>query len=302
VTSVRDRWDPSLENFQKRFNSAMSAIFGSGTPGYKKYALGSITAKLDSTFDSRYTTDEMHQAVKESLENAVATLRSVKQQVNERIEQGAQEQTPAPAPAPTPVLPPPPPPPPPPAPPAPPAPAPPPTPAPPRAAASRPLAKPETPVVSGNPVATPSTSGDHVLVVCHHDAQARKASLDFVTQLGLQATTLADPPDTTGRTFFDRLERLSDVKFAVVHLPAGTPGTPGSAPHSLSPALLLELGFLIRALGRNRIGFLVTGNGSKAPAWEGVAHIPMDEAGTWRLLLARAVKQAGLNVDMNRAL
>jgi hypothetical protein len=126
--------------------------------------------------------------------------------------------------------------------------------------------------------------------------------LGFVAQLGLQATMLPNPPDTTARAFFDRLEHLSDLKFAIVHLAANTPGTPGTVPHALSPALLLELGFLISALGRNRICFLVAGNGAAAPAWEGVAHVPMDEAGTWRLLLARTVKQAGLNVDMNRAL
>jgi hypothetical protein len=33
-----------------------------------------------------------------------------------------------------------------------------------------------------------------------------------------------------------------------------------------------------------------------------VASVVMDDAGLWRLLLARAMKQAGLDVDLNRAL
>jgi hypothetical protein len=140
-----------------------------------------------------------------------------------------------------------------------------------------------------------SPAGDRILVVCHHDARARDATLGFVTQLGLQASALAAPPDPTDRAFFDRLERLDDLKFAVIH-----PAT--SVSPALSSALMLELGFLIRALGRDRICFLVAGNSATAPAWEGVGRIPLDEAGTWHLLLARAVKQAGLNVDMNRAL
>jgi predicted nucleotide-binding protein len=127
--------------------------------------------------------------------------------------------------------------------------------------------------------------------------------LGFVTQLGLQATTLNDPLDANDSAFFERLEKLNDLKFAIVQLPARTPGSLGTTTHALTPALLLELGFLISALGRNRICFLVTGNGNAVlPAWEGVARVPLDEAGTWRLLLARTMKQAGLNVDMNRAL
>jgi predicted nucleotide-binding protein len=120
--------------------------------------------------------------------------------------------------------------------------------------------------------------------------------------LGLQAITLQRPPNIIDSAFFDRLERLGDPSFAIVHLAADTQGTSSTTPNALSPALLLELGFLIRALGRSRICFLVAGDVAAAPAWEGVVRLAVDEAGTWRLLLARAMKQAGLDVDMNRAL
>lgn len=126
--------------------------------------------------------------------------------------------------------------------------------------------------------------------------------MGFVAQLGLQAIALPDPPNTTDSAFFDRLEGLGDPHFAIVVLAANTSATAPAASNALSPALLLELGFLIRALGRSRVCFLVAGSVAMAPQWEGVVRLPMDEAGTWRLLLARAMKQAGLDVDMNRAL
>ena len=126
--------------------------------------------------------------------------------------------------------------------------------------------------------------------------------MGFVAQLGMQATTLPEPPNTNDSAFFDRLERLSDPHFAIVYLAASTSRTAAAAPSALSPAQMLELGFLVRALGRSRICLLVAGNLAAAPAWEGVVRLQMDEAGTWRLLLARAMKQAGLDVDMNRAL
>jgi hypothetical protein len=34
----------------------------------------------------------------------------------------------------------------------------------------------------------------------------------------------------------------------------------------------------------------------------GVASIPMDFRGGWRLLVAKELKQAGVNVDLNKAL
>jgi hypothetical protein len=126
--------------------------------------------------------------------------------------------------------------------------------------------------------------------------------LGFVAQMGMQAVTLPEPPNTSDSAFFDRLERLGDPHFAVVYLAAGKSATASAAPSPLPAALMLELGFLIRALGRSRICFLVAGNVATAPQWEGVVRLSMDEAGTWRLLLARAMKQAGLDVDMNRAL
>ena len=125
--------------------------------------------------------------------------------------------------------------------------------------------------------------------------------MGFADQLGLQAIRLPEPPNMSDRTFFERLEGLGDLDFAVVLLAEKTSGTASAPPKTLSPALLLELGFLISALGRSRICFLVAGDVAMAPAWEGVARLPMDEAGMWRLLLARTLKQAGLDVDMNRA-
>lgn len=123
-----------------------------------------------------------------------------------------------------------------------------------------------------------------------------------MAQLGLQAIALPQPPDATDAAFFDRLEDLGDLQFAIVLLPASTSGTASAAARALSTELLLELGFLMRALGPARICLLVAGDAATAPQWDGVVRLPMDDAGMWHLLLARAMKQAGLDVDMNRAL
>lgn len=140
-----------------------------------------------------------------------------------------------------------------------------------------------------------------VAVICHHDVQARDAASAFITQLGLQATVLPEPPKPADVGFLDRLEGLRTLDFAVVLLPANTLDTTTAATKWLSRELLLELGFLLGTLGRTRICFLLSGNAAKTLPWNGVTNLHMDDAGLWHLLLARTLKQAGLDVDLNRA-
>ena len=109
-----------------------------------------------------------------------------------------------------------------------------------------------------------------------------------MTQLGLEAVPLRDPSDTAGGAYIDRLDALRGVDYAIVLLSEGE-------------GALLEIGFLLGAIGRARMCFVVAGNPVLAPHWEGVARHAIDDAGLWRLLLAREMRQAGLDVDMNRA-
>lgn len=140
-----------------------------------------------------------------------------------------------------------------------------------------------------------------IAVLGHHDPQARDAAAAFIRQLGLQTTTLPEPSRLTDGAYFDRLEGLADLQFAIVLVPAAALDTAAGAAKALPPDLMLELGFLMGTLGRGRIGILVSGPAAKPPPWDGVVGLPMDDAGVWHLLLARALKQAGLDVDLNRA-
>lgn len=117
----------------------------------------------------------------------------------------------------------------------------------------------------------------------------------FVVQLGPQPV-IAPARQQGDANFADALDGLRGADYAVVML----------AVEELSPnprpALLLEIGFLLGALGRGRVCFLVAGKPEAVPELAAVSRLPMDDAGVWRLLLARDMKQAGLEVDLNRAL
>jgi hypothetical protein len=68
----------------------------------------------------------------------------------------------------------------------------------------------------------------------------------------------------------------------------------------LQPERQLELGFLLGVLGPDRICVLQQGTAGSPLA--GLAHHAVDDAGVWRLVLAREMKKAGLDIDLNKAL
>ena len=49
----------------------------------------------------------------------------------------------------------------------------------------------------------------------HHDARTREATADFMTQLGLQATALTEPPEASDSAFFDPND-LVQVKYEML--------------------------------------------------------------------------------------
>ena len=101
-------------------------------------------------------------------------------------------------------------------------------------------------------------------------------------------------------TFVERLDRVRGADYAIVLLPAAHlaagPGDTGGRAETL-----LEIGFLFGALDRRRVCYLVAGKGKVAPELDGVVLVhPLDSGDLWHLLLAREMRKAGLEVDMNR--
>jgi predicted nucleotide-binding protein len=79
----------------------------------------------------------------------------------------------------------------------------------------------------------------------------------------------------------------------------------GLSPDTLEPRarqnVVFEFGFFFGALGRNRVAVLHE-EGVELPSdVHGIVYIPLDEAGAWKMLLARELKGASLDVDMNKA-
>jgi predicted nucleotide-binding protein len=64
--------------------------------------------------------------------------------------------------------------------------------------------------------------------------------------------------------------------------------------------VIFELGYFAAALGRGRVVAMLKGEVEEPSDYRGVAYIALDSPGAWKMLLTRELRQAGLNVDLNK--
>ncbi|THJ45662.1 nucleotide-binding protein [Burkholderia sp. LS-044] len=152
-------------------------------------------------------------------------------------------------------------------------------------------------------VVTPSALSRRVFVVHGHDGEARETVARYLYALGFEPVILHEQANQ-GRTVIEKIEAESDVKFAVVLL---TPDDVGRSvkEDELKPRarqnVLLELGYFIGKLGRDKVCALKRGTVDIPSDFAGVVWENMDDGGGWRLALARELKAAGHEVDLNKA-
>lgn len=127
----------------------------------------------------------------------------------------------------------------------------------------------------------------------------------FLEKLGLKPIILHEQPNA-GRTIIEKVERYSEVAFAVVLLTPDDVGGVAANPEPLNPRarqnVILELGYFLGKLGRAHVAALLKGDVERPSDYDGVVYIAMDSGGAWKLQLARELKTAGLNVDLNDAI
>lgn len=149
----------------------------------------------------------------------------------------------------------------------------------------------------------PFPAGRRVFVVHGHDDGVKESVARYLAKLDLEPVILHELPNQ-GRTVIEKFEVHSGVAFAVVLL---TPddighavGKPEEAKHRARQNVVLELGFFISALGRDRVCVLYKGGVEIPSDYTGVLYHSLDDAGAWRFLLAKEMKACGIDVDLNK--
>lgn len=147
--------------------------------------------------------------------------------------------------------------------------------------------------------------GKRVFLVHGHDERLIHETARFIEKLGPEVVILREQPNS-GRTIIEKFVDYSDVGFAVVLLTADDRGGIAAASFDAQKPrarqnVILELGFFLGRLGRMKVGALYQ-EGVEIPSdYSGVLFTPLDQAGAWRLALAKEMKAAGLLIDMNKA-
>jgi predicted nucleotide-binding protein len=142
-----------------------------------------------------------------------------------------------------------------------------------------------------------------VFLVHGHDDAVKQSVARFLEKLDLEPIILHEQPNK-GQTVIEKFETNSDVRFAVVLLTPDDEGRATTA-RDLKPRarqnVILELGYFIGKLHRARVCALHKDAVELPSDIHGVTWVRYDDAGGWRLELARELKAAGVSVDMNRA-
>ncbi len=151
----------------------------------------------------------------------------------------------------------------------------------------------------------PQLSGGDILLVHGRDEATKESLLEFLEKLGLHPLVLHEQPDG-GRSLIEKSEEFSNILFAIILITPDDIAAPRHKPKEtqvrVSQNVIFELGYLMGKLGRRRVCALYK-EGVEIPSdYSGTVYIPMDSRGAWRLLIAKEVKQAGIEVDLNKAI
>ena len=138
-----------------------------------------------------------------------------------------------------------------------------------------------------------AASSNKILFVSHGPKDpSSEAVLQFVQQLSM---AVVEADHTNG--LIETLDAQRDMGFVIV-MNAADHVENGKA--SLSDSSVFKLGYCAGKLGLKRMCMM---NGPTHPNVgdsQGIAHVHVDPNGGWQLHLARQMKRAGCDVDLNR--
>jgi hypothetical protein len=146
------------------------------------------------------------------------------------------------------------------------------------------------------PEYAPPSSG--LFVVHGGSPPASESVRRFLRDVGIQLLALpATPP--ANKSLVSTLEQGPAASFAVVLLnPEDSAAL--AAPGACRPAITFQLGYFVGRLGLPRVCVLCEGGADAFHDEHGILCLPLDPANGWHLQLARHLKRAGIEVDLNK--
>jgi predicted nucleotide-binding protein len=106
-----------------------------------------------------------------------------------------------------------------------------------------------------------------------------------------------------GKTIIEKFEHHSDVSYAIALL------TPDDSAFSKKSAetvndrarqnVIFELGYFLGKLGRKNVCALIKSKVEIPSDYQGIVYIDYDEKNAWKFQIAKELRSAGFEIDMN---
>lgn len=149
---------------------------------------------------------------------------------------------------------------------------------------------------------TTDASNKQVFIVHGHNESIKLNVARTLEKLGLIPIILHEQPNE-GRTIIEKFEKHSKVGFAVVLL---TDDDEGKSKTTLDLQLrarqnvILELGYFIGKLGRERVVPLYMNDVELPSDLYGLVYVPIDSTDSWKFALVKELRAAGYTIDANK--
>jgi predicted nucleotide-binding protein len=170
-----------------------------------------------------------------------------------------------------------------------------------------PLYTPNREIATLTETASPTTQSRNVFVVHGRNNELKEAVARYLVQLELIPVILHEQA-SAGQTIIEKFEANSASCFTVVLLTPDDVGclAPAKSIDNLSRRarqnVIFEWGFFVAKLGRRNVCALAAEDVEIPSDLLGIAYVPLDQKGAWKMLLARELKAGGIEVDLNRAI
>lgn len=149
---------------------------------------------------------------------------------------------------------------------------------------------------------------NNIFIVHGHNDEMKSSVARIIEKLSLNPIILHEQANKD-RTIIEKFTDHSEVGFSIVLLSAddfaySIKQKPEEGKLRARQNVILELGYFIGKLGRNRVIALVeTASNFEFPSdYQGVIYIPYDKEGNWKFLILKELKACGYNVDANKLL
>jgi predicted nucleotide-binding protein len=149
---------------------------------------------------------------------------------------------------------------------------------------------------------TPRIASEQKVFIVHgHNNEAKETVARFIQKINLTPLVLHEQANK-GLTIIEKFEAFSDVEFAVILLTPDDIGYPVGAQDKQQKRarqnVVLELGYFLGKLGRERVCALYTDDVEIPSDYQGVLYVRLDKDGAWKTKLAQEIVQVGINIKL----